>query len=163
MPWAKNGPRCPYCGSPISRRIPLVRLKRKVNKQKHLSVIYLANPQVRVRTDSREEKVVRCRLCTTYVEYLSRGGRRYFPWQGRQKIAPVSLALLGKEATERVNALLGLKVQISPAQLLAWAEGVGSFEEFFQKWFEFVRPHLSALDGKVRWESLFIPKRREEK
>ncbi|MCD6421994.1 hypothetical protein J7L13_01430, partial [bacterium] len=109
MPWAKNGPRCPHCNSPVSRQIPLLRLKRKINGQKHLGVIYLGNPQVRVRTGSGEEKVVRCRLCTTYVEYLSRGGRRYFPWQGPQKIAPVSLALLGAEATKQLNALLGLK------------------------------------------------------
>jgi len=163
MPWAKNGPRCPHCGSPTSRRIPLLRLKRKINGQKHLGIIYLANPQVKVRTDSGKEKVIRCRVCTTYVEYLSRGGKRYLPWEGSQKIAPVSLALLGAKATKQFSALLGLKMHISPSQLIKWAEEADGFEDFFQKWFEFVRPHLSTLDGKVRWESLFIPKRREGK
>ena len=83
MAWSKNGPRCPNCGTPVSRRIPVIELKWRSKGRKR---------KLRLMAENRllnQNDEVRCLACSSYIKYLSCRnqpdpvGRRYFRYDGR--------------------------------------------------------------------------------
>lgn len=136
--WNRNGRLCPNCGSPVSRQVPIfkVRTKRFIR-------LNIENPSISVNGEKR------CFACSTYVKYLScrnrrgyrRQGVRYLPYL-KGCICPFSLAEQGWGLWQKMIKLdlVDKGNQLSPSDFVFFTR---DFVSYWLQWFGLVGSFLS--------------------
>ncbi|MCD6194960.1 hypothetical protein J7K05_02090 [bacterium] len=143
MPWNKNGPLCPNCGAPVSRQVPIVKIR--IGKKRAYR-LHIENPLISINGAKR------CLACSTYVKYISsrhrpgREGRRYLLYKGKG-VCPFSLGEQGWRLwkdLQKQGCVDGKTLNYSHFFYEAT-----SFESYWEKWFSVVEPYLLP-DVKIK-------------
>lgn len=134
MPWAKNGPRCQFCHSPVSRSITVATLKGKREKFE-LSV---SNRPVRVKISTDSVFVKACRACA--IEDSQNGCFQ-------RSVSGIRSEVLLSEANKIIGKLKQYLGDDFSMTLMQAPQSFDSFEDFFCKVIKVIADSVLSYNG----------------